>query len=82
MSHTFGAVSSSVCTSRRVPCTGRVCCWSTGGYLPDTCLSADLLHIHTQAVRTAVLELVVELIATSSAFVGNCLQVGWWCVAG
>ena len=34
---------------------------------------------HMQAVRAAVLELIVELIVTSSTFVGNCLQVcrGW-----
>jgi hypothetical protein len=31
-----------------------------------------------QAVRKAVLDLTVELIATSSAFIGNCLQV--WAV--
>lgn len=29
-----------------------------------------------QAVRRAVLDLTVELIATSSTFIGNCLQVG------
>ncbi len=28
-----------------------------------------------QAVRRAVLDLTVELIATSSTFIGNCLQV-------
>lgn len=28
-----------------------------------------------QSVRGAVLDLVVELIATSSMFIGNCLQV-------
>jgi hypothetical protein len=34
-----------------------------------------------QAVRRAVLDLTVELIATSSTFIGNCLQVGSSCTA-
>lgn len=33
-----------------------------------------------QPVRKAVLDLTVELIATSSAFIGNCLQV--WALRG
>lgn len=57
------------------PLTFMLCFLST----PATCCSPTLLLLvlHClQAVRAAVLNLVVELVVSSSTFIPNCMQVG------